>query len=240
MFRIPRAAVLAALTLISLAPAQAAAPDIRQFTSDKIKTLAMSSYITQENQAELKKIQGDIALAFRLHRGSMEYLQPGKLRIESTIPMLGSGYYVINGNRKETIGPFYHRVQDITGAPGKKQTLLDFGLVPPELLDEYNATFLRRDGPDYVYQLVPKQAGETFKDVVWIDPATRVTVKRLNYDRDGKLVKWFLYKSAAQAAPGIYIPMQVELYNPENKLAGVTTYQNVKVNAPVDAARFNF
>lgn len=232
-------AVSAALLTATLGrPAQAAPPSITQFTSDKIKTISMSSYITQENRDELKKISGDIALAYRLHRGSMQYMQPGMLRIEASIPLLGSGHYTINGNKKETVGPLYHRVQDITGAPGKKQTLLDFGLVPPELLTDYNATFLRKEGGDYVYQLQPKQAGETFKDIVWIDPKTRITVKRLNYDRSGKLVKWFLYKNPMQFGPGIFVPTQVELYNPQNKLAGVTAYQNVRVNQPINPSVF--
>ena len=39
-----------------------------------------------ENQDELKTIDGDIALAYRLHRGSVVYEQPGKLRIEASIP----------------------------------------------------------------------------------------------------------------------------------------------------------
>jgi outer membrane lipoprotein-sorting protein len=220
-------------------PSGAAPPSINQFTSNNIKTMSLTSEITQDNQAELKKIQGDIALAYRLHRGSMQYMQPGKIRIEATIPHVASGYYIINGNRKCTVGPLYHRVQDITGAPGKKQTLLDFGFVPPELLDDYNATFLRKDGADYVFQISPKN-GDTTKDIIWVDPKTHITVKRENYDRHGKILKWFLYKNPVKLSVGIYVPTVVELYNPENKLAGVTAYQSVHVNSPIDPSVFNF
>ena len=230
--------VPAVVLALTTAAAAQAAPDIRTLTSDNVKTLQASSEIVTENQDELKKISGDISLAYRLHRGSMVYEQPGKLRIEASIPHLASGYYVINGNMKLTVAPFVHKKQDTTGAPGKRQTLLDFGLVPPELLADYNATFLRTENGLLCFQLQPKQAGETEKDLVWIDPKTHITAQRYNYDRDGKLVKWFLYKNPVLVAPGIYVPTRVELYNTANKLAGATVYQNVRVNQPVSDSLF--
>jgi len=227
----------AGVLVFALASAVQAAPDIHALTSTPVKTLQLSSEIVTENQDELKKIDGDIALAYRLHRGSMAYGQPGKLRIDASIPHLATGYYIINGNQKLTVAPFVHNVQDTTGAPGKRQTLLDFGLVPPELLIYYNATFLRRESGLLVFQIQPKQTGETQKDLVWIDPKTHITAQRYNYNRDGKLVKWFLYKNP-RLVGGIYVPTRVELYNTENKLAGATVYQNIRVNSPLSEALF--
>ena len=228
--------ISAVLALIPLS-AQAA-PTIQPLTSTALKTLSASSEIVTENQEVLKTIDGDIALAYRLHRGALTYEQPGKLRIEASIPHLLTGYYVINGNQKLTVAPFVHKVQDTTGAPGKRQTLLDFGLVPPELLTDYNATFLRREAGLLCFQLQPKQAGETQKDLVWIDPRTHITTQRYNYGRDGKLTKIFRYLNPLQVAPGIYVPTRVELYNTQNKLAGATVYQNIRVNQPVSASLF--
>ncbi len=226
------------LLLPALRAPAAPSPDINKYTSTNVKTLQLSSDIVTENQGELKKISGDIALAYRLHRGSMQYEQPGKLRINASVPIFGAGHYTINGNKKATVAPFYHRVQDVTGAPGKKQTLLDFGLVPPELLSEYDATYLGVQNGLVEYQLLPKIKTEPLKNIVWIDPKTKITVQRYNYDRDGKLSKWFLYKNPAQIAPGVYIPTRVELYNPQNKLAGATVYQNIKVNQPLSEDTF--
>ena len=224
--------LLATLALAFCLPAPAA-PNITTLTSANLHTLQMSSEIVQDNQAALKTISGDIALAYRLHRGSMAYEQPGKLRIEATVPLIGTGYYIINGNRKLTVAPFVHRVQDVTGAPGKKQTLLDFGLVPPELLTEYDVVFLRHEAGLLCYQVMPKLKSEPLKDIIWVDPKTHVTVQRYNYNRDGKLIKWFLYKNPVQAAPGVFLPTRVELYNPQGQLAGATVYQNIRVNQPV-------
>jgi outer membrane lipoprotein-sorting protein len=214
-----------------------AAPSIQDYVSAPLKTLQLSSEIVTENQDELKTIGGDIALAYRLHRGSMVYEQPGKLRIDASIPHLLTGYYIINGNQKLTVAPFVHKVQDTTGAPGKRQTLLDFGLVPPELLSDYTATFLRRERGLVLFQIQPKQVGETQKDLVWIDPKTHITAQRYNYDRDGKLTKWFLYKNP-KLVGGVYVPTRVELYNPQNKLAGATVYEDIRVNLPLSESLF--
>jgi len=229
------------LIAIAIAPllsgVVSAASSIETFVSASLKTLQLSSEIVTENQDELRTIDGDIALAYRLHRGSMAYEQPGKLRIDASIPHLATGYYIINGNQKLTVAPFVHKVQDTTGAPGKRQTLLDFGLVSPELLADYTAKFLRRDNGLILFQIQPKQAGETQKDLVWIDPKTHITTQRYNYNRDGKLTKWFLYKNP-RLIGGIYVPTRVELYNPQNKLAGATVYENIRVNLPLSESLF--
>jgi len=227
-------AVFLALTLVDAAHA---APDIRSLTSAPVKTLQFSSEIVTENQDELKKISGDIALAYRLHRGSMAYQQPGKLRIDASIPHFVTGYYIVNGYQKLTVAPFIHTVQDTTTSPGKRQTLLDFGLVPPELLTDYNATFLRREKGLLLFELQPKQAGETQKDLIWIDPKTHITTQRYNYNREGQLTKWFLYTNPV-LIDGVYIPTRVELYNTSNKLAGATVYQNILVNVPISPSLF--
>jgi outer membrane lipoprotein-sorting protein len=220
--------------------AAGAAPPLQDFSSSAVKTMSANSQITTENQAELKKIPGDIALAYRLHRGSMQYEQPGMLRVETSIPLLGSGYYVVNGNRTLTVAPFVHKVRDVTGQPGKKQTLLDFGLVPPELFDDYNATFERKDGQYYVYSVTPKLKSETYRYEIWVDPKTKITARRLDYDRHGVLTKSESYVNPVQIASGIYVPSAVQLYNSSNKLAGVTVYQNVKVNQPISPSVFSF
>ncbi|MGI4789708.1 MAG: outer membrane lipoprotein-sorting protein [Janthinobacterium lividum] len=229
--------ISAALSLTPIAAVQAA-PNINSLTSVNIKTLQADSEIVTENQDQLSTINGDIALAYRLHRGSVVYEQPGKLRIEASIPHLFTGYYIINGNQKLTVAPFVHKVQDTTGAPGKRQTLMDFGMIPPELLIDYNATFLRHESGLLCFQIQPKQVGETQKDIVWIDPKTHITVQRYNYGRDGKLTKILRYLVPLQILPGIYAPTRVELYNPQNKLAGATIYQNIRVNQPVSDSLF--
>ena len=50
--------------------------------------------------------------------------------------------------------------------------------------------------------------------------------------------KWLLYKNPQEVMPGVYIPTRVEVYNAENKLAGVTAYSNIRVNQPINPSVF--
>ncbi|MEO7717190.1 MAG: outer membrane lipoprotein-sorting protein [Capsulimonas sp.] len=228
------------LSATALAPV-IAAPSIASLTSTKIKTLAMDTEVIQENRDELKRIEGDFAQAYRIHNIAISYAYPDKLHFESVI-LKAHIAYTINGNQKFTSVPTFHvhKVEDVTNAPGKKQSLLDCGMVPPELLLAYNATYLRKEGANYVFQLLPKIKTEPIRDVVWIDPKTKITVKREHYDRNGHLIAWYQYKNPQQIIPGVYIPTRVEVYNPYNKLAAVTAYKNIRVNKPLDMTIFNF
>ena len=216
-------------------------PSIGKFTSQRIRTLTMDTSVVTENRPELEKISGDFAQAYRFHHVAVAYAQPDKLQFESVV--LGTHItYTINGNRKFTSIPSYHvhKVEDTSGAPGKKQSLLDVGLVPPELFSLYNARYLRREGSTLVFQIQPKQVGETYKDIVWIDPVTHITTKRVHYNRDGKEIAWYQYLNPSQPRPRMYVPTRVEVYNPDNHLAAVTAYTNIKINLPVDNNIFDF
>jgi outer membrane lipoprotein-sorting protein len=229
-----------ALLAAGFAPA-GAAPDISKYTSDALKTLQCDSVVTYDNQAELKKIGGDFANAYRLHRMTMSYVQPGKLHLE-TVVMGAHISYTINGNTRYTSVPtlHIHKVEDVTGAPRKKQTLIESGLIPPDLLKEWQFNYLRKESNLLVFQVKSNLASERAYDIFWLDPSTHVITKRYNYNQDGKLIKWIAYKNVTQPVPGIYIPTRIEVYNAQNKLAAVTTYKNVRVNAPVSDSIFNF
>ena len=228
----------------TLASGAQAAPEISQFTSSSIHTLRLDSEVTYENRDQLEVIGGDFANFYRLQRGarslSFIYMQPGMLRYDANV--LGSHItYTINGDTRVTniTFPHIHKSENIAGAPGKKNTLLDSGVVPPEQLADYNGTYLRKESGLYCFQLLAKDPKEPFKDLVWIDPKTHITAQRYHYDRNGKLTAWYLYKNPVLVAPGIYFPTRVEVYSPKMKLAGVTVYKNIRVNPPVSPATFN-
>ncbi|MBV9850018.1 MAG: hypothetical protein JO250_10135 [Armatimonadetes bacterium] len=239
-----RAGLLLALTATLAAGAQAAPPDIRQFTSDRIRTLRLDSQIAYENRDQLEEIGGDFANFYRLQRGakslSLIYMQPGNLRFDANV-LNAHITYAISGNTRVTNIPFLHihKVESIAGSPGKRTTLLDSGVVPPEQLTDYNATYLRQEKGLLCFQLLSRMHSEPFKDLVWIDPKTHITAQRYHYDRNGKLVAWYLYKNPVLVAPGVYFPTRVEVYSPKMKLAGVTVYKNIRVNPPVSPATFD-
>ena len=96
--------LLGLLLAATVAVRAQAVPDIRQFTSDKIKTLRLDSSVAYEDPGQLEAIGGDFSDFYRVQRGAKDL----------SIPFL-----------------HIHKVEDIAGAPGKKNTLLDSGVVPP-------------------------------------------------------------------------------------------------------------
>ena len=218
-----------------------AAPNISQFTSSPIKTLQLNVNVVQDNQDQLAKIGGDFGTTYRFRKLAFSYEQPGKLHYEALI-MGARVDYTISGNSKfiSIPGAHIHKVENIAGQPGKKQTLLDSGLIPPELLNEYNVTFLRHDGKQLVYQIQSKIPSETAKEIVWIDPVTHVTTRRMHFNRAGKLESWFTYTQPVEIAPHIYVPTKVDVYNSSNELAAVTSYTDIRVNRYLSPSLFTF
>lgn len=240
MALIKKLAAVASLIAVALPAAAApAAPPLSAFASTKFRTLQLDSYVAKENRVELKKIGGDFADAYRVHSLSVTYAQPDKLHFESVVLNVHIAY-TINGNRKFTSVPTYHvhKIEDVSGHPGKRQSLLDLGLVPPELFTLFTATYVGKEGTQLIYDIKPKE--DRYYDRVWIDPVTHITTKRKHFNQDGKLIMWFKYKNPVEPRPKMYVPSIVEVYNPSNKLAAVTDYRNVKVNLPVDNTIFDF
>ena len=230
----PALAVYATMAAVAATP-----PELNQLASTRIQTLQLDSSVVEENRAQLNTIGGDFAQAYRIHKVSIAYLQPSKIHFESVVLNVHIAY-TINGDRKFTSVPTYHvhKVENITGQPGKRQSLLDLGLVPPELFDYSNATYVGTQGNLLIYDIKPKQ--DRYKDRVWIDPVTHITTKRIHFTREGKVQAWYMYKDPIEPRPHLYIPTRVEVYDPANELAAVTQYTNVKVNLPVDSTIFDF
>jgi hypothetical protein len=221
--------------------AKVSVPDISALTSTKIRTLTMDSEVVTENRSELEKIPGDFAQAYRFHRVSVFYEQPGKLQFMADVA--GTHItYTINGNKRFTSIPSFHihKVEDISGAPGKKQALLDCGLLAPEVLDDFEGIYLGDEGGLLKYRLQPRIKTERFFEMLWIDPKTHIVAKRERHNQDGKLMSWYRYLNPAEPRPHMYVPTRVEVYNPEGKLGGVTVYQNIKINLGVDDSIFDF
>jgi len=62
----------------------------------------------------------------------------------------------------------------------------------------------------------------------------------MHFNRDGRLIAWYQYLDPVSPRPHMFVPSRVEVYNPENRLAAVTSYTNIKINLPVDSSIFDF
>src|SRR5205085_1292162 len=120
-----------------------AAPDLRSMVAP-IHDYTSTVTATFVDTDELSKIRRDYAQSYKVRTSRITYLAPEHFKVDGSlgpIPII----YIINGNMKDTkYGPL-HRKKDITNDPGQKQSLLDFGLLTADHLENYNWKYVRSE-----------------------------------------------------------------------------------------------
>lgn len=219
------------------------APDFQNLVQNKLKDLQMTITAGKIRLGELRKINNEFANAYRFKKMEVYYKEPSRMRLESEV-LSRKLLYVINGDKKYIKAPGHQEVQDVAEAPGKKQTMLDFGLITPSVASRLKARFLREekegDRSLYLFELFWNYGDDHTRYLVWIDPQTKITVKRQWFNNEGKLMATFHYLEAVEVAPGLWIPTRVEVYNAENRFGGVTIHSNIQVNKGLDERLFKF
>lgn len=235
---------LFAIALICLGAAFALAQSqgINDYVQTRLRDLRATVRQQTANQRELEKINKDFANSYRIKQMTARYKEPSKMRLESKVGVVNV-VYIINGNYKHVSAGPIKNTDDISNAPGKRQSLMDFGILTPSFMKLVNAKFLRYDyegGVRYpVFELTWAHS-DTSKHIVWMDGKTRTVVKRQWYNQQGKLMATFYYKEPKEVAPGVWVPTRVEVYNAEGKLGGVTTYVELHVNEGLPDSLFQF
>ncbi len=193
---------------------------------------------TFHDDAAARKINKDIGMMYQL-KGNVRirYKEENKFRADGQIGA-SKGTLIIN-DTKQTFAVLGIKKTDSLGkTPGKRKSLLDMGLVSEAYLTYAQGEFIGErpfEGtPCAVFKITYKDRNEDSSHrIVWIDPKTKITLKREEYAQDisgGKLRSIWLYREPREIAPGIWFPSRIELFNNENEKAGVTTYTNTRVN----------
>ena len=181
------------------------------------------------------KIKGDIAL---------QYKDENKLRLDGTIGS-SRATLIVNGTKQivRIPGLGLNKTDDLGETPGKRKTLLDMGMISDGYL-AYTLAEFRRMAPVEgkncaVFKISYRNKDlDTSHRIVWIDPKTKVTLKREEYNQEGKLNATFFYKNPTEIAPGIWFPTSIEVQNNKGQKAGTTLYKNVKVNQNLNDSVF--
>ena len=214
----------------------------------KLDDLQASIQITKCDSKELEKISPDFQRTYQfqdmLRDVTLEYKQPDKMRISGKNAILGKASIIMNGALRRFEVPRSFRigsskngpkVEDLKDAPGKRQSLLEYGgLLAPATLDYMQGKFVKTDTLDglalSVFDLTYKGVTGGSHYRAWFDPKTRLTVKREWYGMDGKLKATFYYQEPREVAEGVWLPAKVEVKNADGASAAITTIDNVKIN----------
>ena len=236
-------ALLAAL--FSAASAVASVPtDIRAYVCAKLNDYTATGVVVSSNQRALEKINKDFGFLYRFSKVTIHYKEPNKVRIEGTVEGT-RGVYIVNGTVQYVSVPKIrlNTRRDFGNSPGKRKSLADMGLISEYYLTYTNFRFLREgtvDGtPVGVFEMTYKDRDEdTSRHIFYIDPATKVIRKRDSYRQDGTFQAVYYYRDVKEVAPGIWFPTRIEVQNADRQLAGVTRYENIKVNTGLPDSLF--
>ena len=231
------------LILASAAFGSIDAPRFDDLATAVVADLQATVTATRADQAELRKINKDFGMAYRLKSVTMHFKRPGKLRMEGRIGQ-ESALYIVNGStRYYSIPKFNIKSRDDLGSsPGKRYSLLELGIISRGDDSGVQARYLRPEPVDgascHVFDLIYK-GDDSLRYALWIDPLTRVIRKREWYDSAGKLRATFLHLNPKEISPGVWMPTRLEIRNGEGVLAATLEYTDIKVNQNLDDALFS-
>ena len=213
----------------------APAPLLADIVSQKLEDISFTMNLVSSDRAELRKINSDFATTYEVKSTMFKYKDPLMLRAEGKINGQ-TVQYVIAGERKTYYVPKFRikSSQDVGKAPGKRQTLLDWGIVTRGMQGKFlSGTFIRKDQDGrYVFDLRYQYAKDTSRFRVWADPKRKVMTKRMWYNQQGQLMATFHYSDFAPVN-GIWFPTMMTVTNSEGKLAGTSRLENIKVNSGI-------
>ena len=224
------------LALSLVLAAQTRTPSIEDYVQPNLHDVSIIAHILQSNQGELKKIKKDFGQNYRFDSASVKYKEPFKLRLDSTIEDT-TITFIYNGARLKISAPGAHisSSQDLSSETARRETALDFGLLVPCLFDGFfDAKFIHmdRETGDPVFDLTYVDKGEQARYRIWIDPVHHITTKREWYNRYGSQLATFYYDHPMEVN-GVWLPTMITVKNTDNKVAGSTRYDNIKVNAGI-------
>ncbi len=219
--------------------AQQAEPshNLNDYAVSKLNDFSASMKILEFSEHEGVKINKDFPLIYKIKGDiKVQYKEENKLRVDGLLGA-SNATLIVNGTTQYATIPAAHIKTKISlgKEPGKRKTLLDVGMISPGYLAYTQFEYKRNQVVDGVLCAVfsvsyRDKTLDTSHRMIWIDPKTKITVKRDEYSQEGKLNATFLYQHPVDAGNGFWFPTRIEAFNNEGKKAGVTGYSSVKVN----------
>ncbi len=233
------------LEWIALAAATALSPDptIDDVVQKGFRDASFVARVVKADFRELGKINKDFGQSYKVDMIRVFVKEPLKLRLESKVDDT-EVQYVLNGFKRIFRIPRARlsKSEDLSDSPGKVQTLFDFGILTPSLVDSFfDAKFVRVDraSGDYVFDVGYDKArfDDKTRYRIWVDPQKRYTTKREWFHKSGRHAATFYYENPT-TINGATLPQRVTVKNVDNKIAAITEYSSPKVNAGLSDSLF--
>ncbi len=232
------------LSLIFVALTPQSTPSINSYLQRDLTDISWTAKIVKGVQSELKKINSDFGQVYRFESSTIKYKEPNKLRVESVTDDT-KVTYVINGTMQWfNLGSVkISRKTDLSKAPGRRQTALDFGMLTPALFDNFfQAKFVRVDRAtsDAVFDLTYiSSLKDNSRHRIWVDPEKHIVLKREWYGQTGQLMATFNFEQPKKFG-SVWMSTRLTVRNADNVVAGITSYDGIHVNSGLSDSVFSF
>ncbi len=220
---------------LALAVAPVHGQSIKEFWQTGLKDASFTARVETGNQRELAKINRDFANSYRFKYTIVRLKEPFKLRLESKVDDTDI-LFIVNGTKRMVRIPRanLHQRENLAHSPGKRQTLVDFGMLAPSLFEDlFKAKFVRNDraSGDAVFDLTYfPNLDDSSRNRIWVDKTKHYISKREWYSQnDGRLLASFVYDNVKEVN-GVWFPTRVTVRNADNHVAGITQYEGLKIN----------
>jgi outer membrane lipoprotein-sorting protein len=222
--------LLAAATALTLGQASYGWDDIVQ---PNFKDAKFTAHVVSGNQKELKKINDDFGQSYRFTSTTAWVKEPFMLKMEAQVEDAKVSY-IINGTMKAyKLGSKATVRDNVANAPGKRQTLFDFGILTPSLFkDLFVAKFIRVDrGGELVFDCTyMTKFDDTSRYRIWVDKEKRYVTKRVWFSQEGEQRATFIYENP-KLLSGVWFPTKCTVKNNDDKVAGITEYIQMSINS---------
>lgn len=227
-----------------LTAAAAAQPSINSVLQSNLQDVSFEANVVSSNASELRKINRDFLRSHELQNGATVRMKtPFKLRLDADVE--GQRItFIVNGTRRQYAIPraAIKRTENLADQPGRRQTAFDFGLLTPALFDSFlEAEYVRtqRGSGEYVFDVFYQdREADSTRYRIWVDPEKKYVTKREWYSQmGGHLMAIFTYENPKKFG-SVWLPTKVTVRNSSNNVAGVTRYDNIKVNSGISNSVF--
>ncbi len=248
-------AIAAAVAIVGLASsfsvagnmATAAEPsqNIHDYVPEKLDDFTATMRVDHYDEHAGEKISKDFVYIYKLKGDvKLQYKEENMMRLDAQIGASNLTFIVNNATqyvRAAAVG--LRTVNNLGQTPGKRKTLLDAGFISNGYLSLADAEFKRtQDVNGTMCALFRVSYKDKTLDMshrlVWIDPKTKIVVKREEYSQKGKLNATYFYSKPTEVVPGIWFPTRIAVLNRDGQEAGVTLYRNIHVNQGLDESIF--
>lgn len=242
--RVPLLTLTIAALIVALTMLAGFCADIRgaiREATKGFKDITLTAKVVHGNQKELAKIGKDFARSYEVETTTIKYKAPDKMRVAGKLGMVGFAV-VRNGNWKAYIVPALriHKKEDCTKEPHQLQGDLDVGIVTEELWRDFvvqDAHVEKSSGGD-LYKITFVRMNSKEKHLTcWVEAKGCKLLKLDKYESDGSMKSRCVFSKHKQVG-GVWVPLRIDVYNEDNKLAGTTEYSNIKVNSGIPDSEF--